>query len=200
MRYPVKIGNHQPAHNNGQRHARLASAISTINMEYGVVAGDHKAYIMLALEQARRSPPSPTNFCVGALIVDEDTNVVLATGYTLELAGNTHAEQCCIEKLATAHGIGYEDLSTILPPRTVLYTTMEPCGKRLSGNMPCVDRIINLGDAIKTVYVGVKEPDKFVGQNVGRVKLESAGIKVILVEGMEQQILNVAQSGHITKQ
>lgn len=164
-----------------------------------VKTGDHREYMRLALEQARQSPPSPTNFCVGALLVDADENIVLASGYTLELEGNTHAEQCCMLKLAKKHSIEWEALGTILPPNVVLYTTMEPCGKRLSGNMPCVERILRLGNAIKTVYVGVKEPEKFIGANVGRAKLEASGIEVVVVVGMEQEILRVAQAGHVSK-
>jgi pyrimidine deaminase RibD-like protein len=73
---------------------------------------------------------------------------------------------------------------------------VEPCFKRLSGNLPCVERILRLGNAIETVYVGVKEPEKFVGENTGRKQLEDAGIKVVLVEGMEKEILKVATAGH----
>lgn len=53
-----------------------------------------------------------------------------------------------------------------------------------------------MGNAIETVYVGVKEPEKFVGENTGRKQLEDAGIKVVLVEGMEKEILKVATAGH----
>jgi len=149
-----------------------------------------------ALSLARKSPPKPTNYRVGALILDASANKILATGYTLELEGNTHAEQCCLIKLSKQHDVPEERLSDILPENTVLYTTVEPCGKRLSGNLPCVERILRLGNGIKTVYVGVKEPEKFVGENKGRAKLEEAGIKVVLVEGLEDEILEVATAGH----
>ena len=161
-----------------------------------IAAGDHRAYMQYALLQAQQSPPKPTNFQVGAILLDVERNVILATGYTLELEGNTHAEQCCFMKLALEHHILEGDLHRILPKSTALYTTIEPCNKRLSGNLPCVDRILRLGDAIKTVYVGVKEPEKFVGENQGRNKLEEAGIKVVLVERMEEAILKVATAGH----
>lgn len=158
---------------------------------------DHIAYMRQALELARKSPPKPTNYRVGALLVDARTNTILATGYTLECDGNTHAEQSCLIKLCKAHNLAEEKLGSILPEDTVLYTTVEPCFKRLSGNLPCVQRILGLGKAIKTVYVGVKEPEKFVGENTGRKQLEDAGIKVVLVEGMEKEILEVATAGHV---
>ena len=163
-----------------------------------IAAGDHHSYMQYALQQARRSPPSSTNFCVGAVVVDPETNQILSTGYTLELQGNTHAEQCCFMKVAQAHHIPEERLGEVLPKNTVLYTTMEPCNKRLSGNKTCVERVLELKGKIKTVYVGIKEPEKFVGQNEGRKRLEDAGVGVEVVEGLEDQILEVATAGHQT--
>jgi pyrimidine deaminase RibD-like protein len=150
-----------------------------------------------ALNLAQKSPPKPTNYRVGALLVDAETNAIITTGYTLECDGNTHAEQSCFIKLAEKHQILESQLGEVLPQQTVLYTTVEPCFKRLSGNLPCVDRILRLKKSIKTVYVGVLEPEKFVGHNTGRRSLEEAGIKVILVKGMEQEILDVATAGHV---
>jgi len=157
---------------------------------------DHLAYMRQALELARKSPPKPTNYRVGALLVNPKTKAILATGYTLECEGNTHAEQSCFIKLAEAHKVTEEALADVLPEETVLYTTLEPCFKRLSGNLPCVERILRLRKALKTVYVGVKEPEKFVGQNTGRKQVEDAGVEVILVQGMEREILEVATAGH----
>lgn len=161
-------------------------------------SGSHLEYMRQALALAQKSPPKPTNYRVGALLVNAETNSILASGYTLECEGNTHAEQCCFIKLAETHQIREESLGDILPEDTVLYTTVEPCFKRLSGNLPCVERILRLGQAIKTVYVGVKEPEKFVGENTGWKQLENAGIQVVLVGGMEREILEVATAGHKT--
>lgn len=149
-----------------------------------------------ALDLAKQSPPKPTNFRVGALIVDYSSNEVLATGYTLELPGNTHAEQCCFLKLAEKHGLPEEQLSEALPSTLALYTTMEPCSVRLSGNLPCVERVLRLSDSIKKVYVGVQEPKKFVSDNTGHKSLVDAGIEVIHVGGLEKEILEVATAGH----
>ncbi|KAI0483832.1 cytidine deaminase-like protein [Xylaria cf. heliscus] len=161
-----------------------------------IMAGDHEGYMRLALSLATKSPPKPTNYRVGAVMVDAVTNEVLATGYTLELAGNTHAEQCCIEKLAQKHAVTGTHLGEVLPDAVILYTTVEPCSQRLSGNTPCVDRILAIGNQIKTVYVGVQEPDTFVSGNSSRRKLEDAGIEVRLVNGLEKDILEVATAGH----
>lgn len=149
-----------------------------------------------ALNLARKSPPKPTNYCVGAVLVDASTNTILADGYTLELEGNTHAEQCCLIKLAEKHNVPEEQLKDVLPRNLALYTTMEPCSKRLSGNLPCAERILRLAGPIDVVYVGVMEPKKFVQENTGRDALERAGVKFEHVGGLEDEILSVARAGH----
>ncbi|GAP87112.1 putative DRAP deaminase [Rosellinia necatrix] len=161
-----------------------------------IPAGDHEGYMRLALSLATKSPPKPTNYRVGAVMVDTAANEVLATGYTLELPGNTHAEQCCIEKLSAKYTVASSHLGEALPDAVALYTTVEPCSQRLSGSTPCVDRILAVGGHIKTVYVGVQEPETFVSGNSSRRKLEDAGIEVRLVSGLERDILEVATAGH----
>lgn len=156
-----------------------------------------------ALDEARQSPPKPTNFCVGAcLVAPSQPEALLATGYTLECEGNTHAEQCCFLKLARRYGCAEGRLGEHLPEDTVLYTTMEPCNKRSVGNLPCVDRILQLTradgrQAIRSIYVGVSEPETFVGVNQGQAKLQNAGIAFAHVPGFEQEILKTATAGHI---
>ena len=156
-----------------------------------IAPGDHEAYMRHALSFAKKAPPRPTNFCVGAVLVDEAANTILSTGYTMELLGNTHAEQCCLAKADRSERRG----SGAATQKLVLYTTMEPCNKRASGNVPCTETILKDG-GIKVVYVGVREPEKFVGENVGRAKLEEAGIEYVHVPGLEAEILEVATAGH----
>ncbi|TVY71557.1 Bifunctional protein RIB2 [Lachnellula suecica] len=151
-------------------------------------------------------PLAPTKFCVGAVLVDAEKNEILSTGWSLELPddnpadpGKTHAERCCFIKVARKHGLPEERMVEVLPKNTVLYTTMEPCNKRLSGNKPCMDRILRLKESIKVVYIGIKEPESFIDQDVlvlGRKRLEDAGVKVEFVEGLESRILAVAMAGH----
>ncbi|CAG8534457.1 9468_t:CDS:2 [Diversispora eburnea] len=57
-------------------------------------------YMRIALEQAKLSEPITSAYCVGAVIVKNDT--ILATGYSRELPGNTHAEECkkcCVDRI-----------------------------------------------------------------------------------------------------
>lgn len=73
---------------------------------------------------------------------------------------------------------------------------MEPCSFRLSGNLPCVERVLRLAGSIKKVYVGVQEPKKFVSDNTGEKSLADSGIEVMHVSGLEKDILDVATAGH----
>lgn len=68
--------------------------------------------------------------------------------------GSTHAEHCCFIKISDKHNVPEDRLGEVLPPNTVLYTTMEPCNERLTGNRTCVERILRLKGAVNTVYVG----------------------------------------------
>ncbi|MCJ1449220.1 MAG: hypothetical protein MMC23_009739 [Stictis urceolatum] len=168
--------------------------------------GDHRGYMLLALSLALQSPPKPSNFRVGAVLVHEPTNTILSTGYTLELPGNTHAEQCCLSKYAAARNVKDDCAGDVIPEGAVIYTTMEPCVKRLSGNISCAERILATKKSsmsqggIAAVYSGVKEPDTFVQMNEGRGKLEQAGIQYILVDGLETEIINVAKAGHVSSE
>ncbi|KAI1382983.1 cytidine deaminase-like protein [Hypoxylon trugodes] len=174
-----------------------------------IAPGDHKAFMEHALDAARRAPSGPDKFCVGACLVDEDTGKILSTGYSLELPsdrpgdpGRVHAEHCCFVKIADQHGVEETRIGDVLPTNTVLYTTMEPCNSRLTGNKPCVERILGLSGAIKTIYVGIREPDTFKVVNSGQHRLEKAGIRMVFVEGegLQDRILEVSMTGHGKKQ
>ena len=164
-------------------------------------SSDNNAYMRAALALANKSTPRSTNFGVGAILLNESKNEVIATGYTLELTGNTHAEECCFSKAMDQLMDPMHDRRLSLTDRVVLYSTMEPCNKRASGAFPCVDKIIQteLGSAgckISKVYVGVQEPDIFVGANEGKKRLEGAHIEYVHVPGFESEILEVATRGH----
>ncbi|KAJ1946194.1 hypothetical protein GGF37_001306 [Kickxella alabastrina] len=131
-----------------------------------------------AIAQARLCTPTPTAFNVGALITDPHGRI-LSTGYSRQFPGNTHAEQCALQTLLTTTNSipDYKDL--------VMYTTMEPCSERLSGNKPCVERILEAG--IGSVVVGVKEPDNFV-KCTGVQMLREKGVRVVVIgEEVEEE-------------
>ncbi|CAI7657427.1 unnamed protein product [Penicillium bialowiezense] len=170
----------------------------------------HIPYIQKCLSLAEQSPPRPTNFRVGAILLSRKDNDptfaddrILSTGYTMELAGNTHAEQCCFSNYAAVHKVSDDAVASVLPAESdrklIMYVTMEPCGKRLSGNAPCAQRIARTTEGhngIHKVYFGVKEPVTFVGESEGCRMLTEAGIEWEHVGGLEREILTIAFAGH----
>ena len=178
------------------------------------ISDRHQHFLRLALDEAKKSPPKPTNFCVGAVLISGDK--ILSTGYTLELEGNTHAEQCALSKYIQAHSRGAsqelnrpegEVLNTLLAPKTdaTLYTTMEPCSHRLSGNESCVSRIIGTrkpdsASGIRKVVFGAKEPSDFVKDSQSCKMLDDAGVEWEYARDpqLETEILRAAKAGHGT--
>jgi pyrimidine deaminase RibD-like protein len=118
-----------------------------------------------AVELADLSPQNAASFSVGALIAAQDGRV-LATGYTRELGENWHAEEVAIEK-ARQGGI---DIAG-----SVLYSSLEPCGQRLSGRTCCARHIIEAG--VSRVLYCLGEPPVFVHPR-GRQLLLEAGVTV----------------------
>lgn len=161
----------------------------------------HLHFLRLALEEAKKCDPTPTAFCVGCILVvrlpSQSNPVVLATGYSRELPGNTHAEANALSK---ARGLSSAELCILLSASSValdqillhvdVYTTMEPCSTRTSGLSPCADALV--AAKIKRCFIGVSEPADFVICE-GAQKLKDAGIEVIWVQGLEEECLQVAR-------
>jgi len=164
---------------------------------------EHIHFLRLALLEAEKCIPMSTAFCVGCVLVarpsETDTPIVLATGYSRELPGNTHAEANALSK---AQALSQSELSTMfsspLDLASILatvdvYTTLEPCSVRTSGLPPCADALAEAN--IKRCFIGVGEPDDFV-KCEGAQKLKGAGIEVIWVAGLEDECLRAARRGH----
>ncbi|KAG5342802.1 hypothetical protein C0989_008752 [Termitomyces sp. Mn162] len=167
---------------------------------------EHLHFLRLALLEAEKCIPTPTAFCVGCLLVarwpdDSSSPVILATGHSRELPGNTHAEA---NALAKVQKLSVDELSALFPsPLSIdlvsvlayvdVYTTLEPCSVRTSGLAPCVDALIKA--KVKRCFIGVGEPDDFVDCEGAR-KLEDAGIEVVWIDGLEEECLRAARRGH----
>jgi diaminohydroxyphosphoribosylaminopyrimidine deaminase / 5-amino-6-(5-phosphoribosylamino)uracil reductase len=101
-----------------------------------------------AIELSRRCPPSDSAFSVGAVIVGAD-GAVLATGYSRECDPHDHAEEAALAKLA----------GRPLPGATI-YSSLEPCLRRLSRPRSCCALIEAAG--IRRVVLAWREPPLFV--------------------------------------
>lgn len=145
-----------------------------------------RPFMERAIEEAEKCGETQTQFNVGAVLVSQGE--IISTGHSRELEGNTHAEQCALEKYFEKTG------KREVPKGTEIYTTMEPCSLRLSGNLPCVDRILETG--IKTCFVGVLEPDVFVKNNTSYKKLKDHGVEYVHIPGYEEKCLEIAKRGH----
>ena len=139
--------------------------------------------MLLAIDEAHRSPPVDSAYCVGCVVARGDT--VLATGYSRELPGNTHAEQSALFKLDTMHVDFRKGKQG--SQRTTLYTTMEPCSHRNSGATPCVTHCLRR--FVERVVIGVLEPKNFVANCEGVDLLRNAGVEVVVLQGLEKECL-----------
>lgn len=137
---------------------------------------DDKKWLKVAVTLSKKAPPTNTAFCVGSVIVDQNGNEI-TTGYSRENGPHKHAEQTAIEKAKKAK----IDLTGC-----TLYSSLEPCGERLSGRKPCVDRIVEAG--IKRVVFGNYEPSVFVKAK-GEELLKRAGIETVFIESGQVIIL-----------
>lgn len=154
-----------------------------------------------AVAEAEKCIPVVMAFSVGCVLVTRlpsTSPVIIATGYSRELPGNTHAEANALTK---ARNLTPEQMSQLLPSHpgisledvlsfTDVYTTLEPCSVRLSGLRPCADVLI--AAEVKRCIIGVGEPPDFVNCE-GAQKLKDAGIEVIWLDGLQDKCLAIAR-------
>lgn len=177
--------------------------------------------MLQALHLASQCEETTAAFSVGCVITVSASGEVLSTGYSRQEPGNTHAEEVALDQLASKSSCSlqsnrYLDLD--------LYTTMEPCSERLSGKMPCTQRILEFNKArfsrgdrvmrIARIFQGVQEPEDFV-KCVGTRALQQEGLQVTTVQGptkmrristgeqaqiesgwIEREALRLAKKGH----
>ena len=121
-------------------------------------------WLARATQEAFRCKPSPSCYCVGAVIVLPDGRTF--SGYTHETSPTHHAEQEAIQK-AIAGGADLHGAT--------IYSSMEPCSKRSSEPESCTQLILRYGFA--RVAFACYEPDCFV-QCQGARTLREAGVDV----------------------
>jgi riboflavin-specific deaminase-like protein len=128
--------------------------------------GPDRRFLSWAVELSRLSPPSPSAFSVGAVIVAEDGQV-LATGYSREQEDHDHAEEVALRKL------GFADRRLC---RATIYSSLVPCGARASRPVTCVQHILEAG--IPRVVYAWREPPIFTAGD-GADQLRAAGVEVL---------------------
>jgi pyrimidine deaminase RibD-like protein len=125
---------------------------------------DDRRWLELACDLARECPPSETAFSVGAVVVDAEGRE-LARGYSRETDEKVHAEESALAKLEGRDLTG-----------ATVYSSLEPCARRLSRPRPCARLILDRG--IRRVVFAWREPVLFV-EGDGAETLEAAGAEVV---------------------
>jgi diaminohydroxyphosphoribosylaminopyrimidine deaminase/5-amino-6-(5-phosphoribosylamino)uracil reductase len=127
-------------------------------------ADDH--WLSEAIELSRRCRPSPSAFCVGAVLVSAD-GIIMARGFSRVRDPHDHAEEAALASLAPRD------------PRltsATLYSSLEPCRFRASRPRSCAELIIAAG--LRRVVIAWLEPPIFT-QGGGAGLLRDAGITVL---------------------
>jgi diaminohydroxyphosphoribosylaminopyrimidine deaminase/5-amino-6-(5-phosphoribosylamino)uracil reductase len=146
--------------------------------ERGELPADQQ-WMELALELARRCPPSESAYSVGAVVVAAD-GTELARGYSRDTDAHNHAEESALGRASTCSGLG---------EGATLYSTMEPCSRRRSRPRGCAQLIVDTG--IRRVVTATREPALFVADCQGYSLLEAAGVEVIELPRLAAQALKV---------
>jgi diaminohydroxyphosphoribosylaminopyrimidine deaminase/5-amino-6-(5-phosphoribosylamino)uracil reductase len=115
---------------------------------------------------SRRCRPSPSAFCVGAVLVSAG-GTVMATGYSRERDPHDHAEEAALASVPS---------SDLRLASATLYSSLEPCRFRASRPRPCAELIIAAG--LRRVVIAWLEPPVFA-EGGGAVLLRDAGITVV---------------------
>jgi diaminohydroxyphosphoribosylaminopyrimidine deaminase / 5-amino-6-(5-phosphoribosylamino)uracil reductase len=132
-------------------------------------------WMKVAIALARRCPPSPGAFSVGAVIVDQNGEEI-SRGYSRDTDGLVHAEESALAKLARDD----PRLKT-----ATIYSTLEPCSQRKSRPRTCTQLILLAG--ISRVVVAWREPGLFVADCQGCELLVGAGVAVVEISDLAQE-------------
>lgn len=119
----------------------------------------------LALELARRCPPSTSAYSVGAVVVDTSGGE-MSRGYSRATDERVHAEEAALAKLGPGEAAG-----------ATLYSTLEPCSQRASRPRSCTALILAAG--ITRVVIAWREPALFVADCQGVELLRAGGVRVV---------------------
>jgi len=136
-----------------------------------VAPRDHKHegdadWLQAAIEMSRRCPATDSAFCVGAILVSESGQVI-AQRYSRQSDPQDHAEEAALADAASSGA----DLRG-----ATLYSSLEPCLRRVSRPASCAQLILHSG--VRRVVYAWREPPIFQPGG-GAAWLEEHGITVI---------------------
>jgi diaminohydroxyphosphoribosylaminopyrimidine deaminase/5-amino-6-(5-phosphoribosylamino)uracil reductase len=147
-----------------------------------VWAPDDLSWLREAIELSRRCLPSASAFSVGAVLVGPGGSI-LATGYSREREQHDHAEEVTLARAAPGPEPGGGLAGA------TMYTSLEPCRRRLSRPRSCSELIVAAG--IERVVLAWIEPPLFVPGG-GAQWLTEQGVTVIQIPDLaaEAQAVN----------
>jgi len=147
-----------------------------------------------AIELSRCSPPSDGAFSVGAVLVSGGE--ILTTGFSRERDQHDHAEEVALAKAAEAGLAGGRPEAGLAGGRpeaglasaglagATMYSSLEPCLRRLSRPRSCAQLIVAAG--IRRVVLAWREPPLFVPGGGARW-LGEQGVTVVEVPELADQ-------------
>ncbi|KAJ3221209.1 hypothetical protein HK099_003686 [Clydaea vesicula] len=151
-------------------------------------------FMFLAIEESKKANKVDSAFSVGAILILKNEKTILTRGFSREIKeinmGNTHAEECCFIKFKSM-----KEFEILKEKELAIFSTMEPCGKRLSGNKSCSEIILQYN--VKRVVIGLREPDNFIKQTEGYDLLCANNIIVDYLDGFED--LCMESNSHLKK-
>lgn len=132
----------------------------------------------MAVDESRRCTPTTGSYCVGAVIVTAGGGIF--RGYTHETGPHNHAEE---EAIAKALEAGAELKGA------AIYSSMEPCSTRASKPVSCSQLIMDHG--FRRMVYALGEPPVFVECCKGAVNLAKAGVEVVQIDELAQQVRDI---------
>jgi pyrimidine deaminase RibD-like protein len=135
-------------------------------------------WLRVAIAESSRCPPSDTAYPVGAVIVGADGQEI-ARGYSRETDPKVHAEEVALAKAA-----GDPRLTG-----ATIYSSLEPCGKRVSRPRTCTQWIVHTG--IPRVVFALREPSRFV-VGEGAEVLAANGVTVVEIPELAEEARQVS--------
>ncbi len=147
------------------------------------VPGADRRWLAEAIRLSGRCEPSESAFCVGAVLVGA-AGQVLGRGYSRQADPHDHAEEVALRQARACHSGDHslhlsDDLGDDLGGdlvRATLYSSLEPCLRRVSRSVPCAELV--LGSGIRRVVIAWLEPPIFQPGG-GAAWLAERGVEVI---------------------